>query len=121
MILHISTAEQLQNSDTFYKCESLITEGFIHCSEPDQVVEVADNIFKGQSGLILLVIDPQKVTAPIKYEDAGNGKVYPHIYGPLNLDALIKLVPFEPLAGGRFSLPNELNASHNSWILGRPA
>src|ERR1700730_13150601 len=105
MILHISTPEQLQNSDTLYKCESLVTEGFIHCSKPDQVVEVADTIFKGQSGLILLVIDPQKVTASIKYEDAGNGKVYPHIYGPLNLEALIKVASFEPLADGRFSLP----------------
>ena len=114
MILHISTPEQLQNSDTFYKCQTLVTEGFIHCSKPDQVAEVANYLFKGQSGPILLVIDPQKVIAPIKYEGAGNGKVYPHIYGPLNLDALMKVVSFEPLADGRFSLPDELNASHNS-------
>ena len=63
-------------------------------------------MFKGKSGLILLVIDDSKVTPEIKYEDAGNGKLYPHIYGPLNIDAVVKVVDFPPKSDGSFELPN---------------
>ena len=83
-------------------------EGFIHCSTPDQVVEVANYLFRGQRNLILMVIDPERVISPIRYEDAGNGKLYPHIYGSLNSSAVIATVPFEPNADGTFDVPRLL-------------
>jgi uncharacterized protein (DUF952 family) len=87
-----------------YRSMSLDSEGFIHCSTPDQVVEVANYLFRGQRGLILLIIDPGRVISPIRYEDAGNGKLYPHIYGPLNSSAVVAVEPFEPSADGTFAL-----------------
>lgn len=107
MILHIIKNEQWEFAQQAgeYRGDTLATEGFIHCSMPEQVIEVANYIFHGVQGLILLVIDENKVTSKIKYEDPGNGKSYPHIYGPLNIDAVIKTVDFPPNQDGTFSLP----------------
>lgn len=87
-----------------YRADSLATEGFIHCSTPEQVIGTAGLFFRGRTGLVLLVIDPERVAAEIKYEDAG-GVFFPHVYGPLELDAVTKVVPFPPDADGTFSLP----------------
>jgi len=108
MILHIcpkkTWAEALKEGE--YRGDTLSTEGFIHCSNPEQVVEVADYMFNGISDLILLVIDEARVIAEVKYEDAGNNKLYPHIYGPLNLNAVAKIVDFPVKANGGFELPD---------------
>jgi len=89
MILHICSAAEWQTSDDdHYRCASLDREGFIHCSRPEQVVEVAGRLFQGRRDLVLLVIDPELVTADIRCEDGGNGVFYPHVYGPLNVSAV---------------------------------
>src|SRR5438067_10637290 len=109
VIYHIcSPAAWTAASDSGYRSASFDSEGFIHCSTPDQVLEVADYLFRGQRGLILLVIDPDRVTSPIRYEDAGNGKLYPHIYGPLNSSSVVAVELFEPNADGTFRLPTHL-------------
>ncbi|WP_019910294.1 DUF952 domain-containing protein [Paenibacillus sp. HW567] len=93
-----------------YKGNTLETEGFIHCSPVDKMVAVADYNFKGVKGLILLCIEESKVTSEVKWEDLYNeGSKYPHIYGELNLDAVLKTVAFEPNPDGTFSLPDEIN------------
>jgi len=64
-------------------------------------------LFKGQKGLVLLCIDSAKVKAEIRYEDIEGREKYPHIYGPLNVDSVIKVLNFEPNKNGRFKLPKE--------------
>ena len=88
-----------------YSGDTLITEGFIHCSTPEQVIEVANNLFKGNSDLMLLVIDENGIAPEVKYEDGGNRKLYPHIYGPLNLNAVVKTVDFPVNSDGYFEMP----------------
>jgi uncharacterized protein (DUF952 family) len=110
MILHICSAAEWQASpDDHYRCASLDHEGFIHCSRPEQVVEVAGRLFRGRRDLVLLVIDPELVTAEIHCEDGGNGNFYPHIYGPLNISAVTTVVAFEPNSDGSFELPADLD------------
>lgn len=109
MILHIankSTWEQSQKVGK-YEGDTLLSQGFIHCSTEEQVIEVANFMFKSQYNLILLVIDQNKVKAEIKYEDAGNKKLYPHIYGPLNLNAVVSVIDFFPNEDGTFTLPEK--------------
>jgi len=99
-----------------YHADSLSTTGFIHCSKPSQVVYVANTFYHGQQGLVLLVIDSSKLEAELKWEPpaepepthARAGDLFPHLYGPLNLDAVTDVIPFEPAADGTFSLPPEL-------------
>jgi uncharacterized protein (DUF952 family) len=110
MILHIISksawADAQQSGE--YRGDTLATEGFIHCSTSEQVVEVANLRFRGRTDLCLLVIDPTEVKPKVIYEDGGNGKLYPHMYGPLNLSAVKSVVAFTPLADGSFMLPSEL-------------
>lgn len=89
---------------------SLAEVGFIHCSNADQVTRVADTFYRRASGLVLLVIDPDRLTAELRDEDLdGRGEAFPHVYGPLNLDAVVDVVPFEPAEDGRFTLPAGLD------------
>ena len=107
-ILHITTpdawAEAQQQGQ--YTADSLAEEGFIHCSTPAQVVYVANERFRGRADLILLVITASRVDASIVYEDCyETGQRFPHIYGPLNLDAVAQVLTFPPAADGLFELP----------------
>ena len=69
----------------------------------------ANQMFAGRSDLILLTIDPARLTARLVYEDCyETGHQFPHIYGPLNLEAVTGFVAFPPNADGTFSLPDPL-------------
>ena len=60
----------------------------------------------GRRDLVLLVIDPARLAAELVYEDCYEvGQAFPHIYGPLNLNAVVSVVPFPPLPDGTFALP----------------
>ncbi len=113
-ILHIiprAVWEQAQAND-YYRGDTLDSEGFIHFSTPAQVVMVANARFRGHTGLLLLVVDPGLLTAELRYEapfEASSpseaAEQFPHLYGPLNLNAVVRAMPFEPNADGMFSLP----------------
>jgi uncharacterized protein (DUF952 family) len=80
--------------------------GFIHCSREDQVERVANAAFVGTDQLVVLVIDPDRVGAPITYENLeGGSELFPHIYGPLGPDAVDEVMPLEAGPDGRFSFP----------------
>jgi uncharacterized protein (DUF952 family) len=111
MILHITTRAAWQAAEPtgVYRPDSLDSEGFTHCSTPVQILMPANAMFRGQQGLILLCIDPAKVRPRIVYEDLyQTGHAFPHIYGPLNTDAILKAVHFPPNADGTFDLPPEV-------------
>ena len=110
MILHITTRSEWETAvDTAYTAPSLQTEGFIHCSTPTQVLGPANQMFRGQTDLILLCIEPDLVTADIVYEDCyESGQAFPHIYGPLNRSAITQVISFPPNPDGTFSLPTAL-------------
>ncbi len=105
-ILHITSNQQWQNAKQtgVYRCASLDSEGFIHCSTTQQVVWVANSFYRGQRSLVLLCIDPAKVQSEIKYEGLEGGEQFPHLYGELNLDAVVDVVDFEPDSEGLFVL-----------------
>lgn len=91
-----------------YTTDSLATQGFIHCSTRAQVVDVANALFRGRSDLVLLLLDEDRLRAPVRYENLEDGnQLFPHLYGPLNLEAVVRVLPFQPDAEGRFRLPEE--------------
>lgn len=111
MILHITTPEAWATAVAHgrYIPDSLQHEGFIHCSTLAQTAGTANKHYAGAAGLQLLCIDPQRLSAPLVYEDSyGSGQEFPHIYGPLNLDAVTRVLPFPPQADGTFILPQSL-------------
>ena len=111
LLLHIAERQAWDEAiqQGFYRPESLEKEGFIHCSLAGQVVAVADALYRGRSDLALLVIDPTRVPADVRFEDCYEcGQEFPHIYGPLPAAAVTRVLDFEPGPDGRFSLPAEL-------------
>lgn len=76
-----------------YSTPSLTTEGFIHACTEQQVNYVVKRFYGHEPKLTLLLIDPERVYAKIKYESASVSEYgdFPHIYGPLNTDAIIEV------------------------------
>ncbi|MHB8629355.1 MAG: DUF952 domain-containing protein [Aggregatilineales bacterium] len=107
MILHITTPDAWANAQVegVYRSASLATEGFIHCSTPRQMAATANKHYARRSGLALLYIDESRLTAELRYEDLNAGDLFPHIYGPINLDAVLKVAAYEPGADGLFAPP----------------
>jgi uncharacterized protein (DUF952 family) len=113
-IYHITARSEWEKASTEgqYTAESLALEGFIHTSTREQVVETANRYYRGQGGLVLLEIAVERVKPEVRFDTVSRDGVptaFPHIYGPLNTDAVVRVLPMEPGAGGEFSLPPELS------------
>ncbi len=82
-----------QPADKPYAPASLFEEGFIHLSAtPEQVAWVAHTLYPDVADLVALVIDPALLTSPVKWDDTPDGR-FPHLYGPLNREAIVDIVP----------------------------
>ncbi len=95
IIYHVTGKEQWEQAlkQGFYTDPSLEKENFIHCSEAGQVEGVLQRYFYGRTDLVKLVIDTEALTSPLKYELAPSiNQEFPHVYGPINLDAVIEVV-----------------------------
>jgi len=98
-------------AEAAYRTETFDIEGFIHCSTREQVIQVADARFRGQTGLVLLSINTDRVSAEIRYENLEGGQqMFPHIYGEINSDAVVQVSAFEPGVDGYFDLPSGLES-----------
>lgn len=89
---------------------SLEEQGFIHCSsDPEQVQRVADARYRGRDDVVLVMIDRRALTAEVKMENLDGGKErFPHIYGPLNLDAVVYSAPVTRGPDGRLDVVGSL-------------
>ncbi len=110
LLLHIAPRAQWDRARFagVYRGETLDTEGFIHCSTLEQVVDVANKHYPGQNDLVLLCIDSSRVQAPVQFDTIETGERFPHIYGPLNVDAVTRTLPFPTREDGTFELPDGL-------------
>ncbi len=116
MILHIVRRAEWSDARRRgeYAPPTLRAEGFIHCSTRDQLLDTANQFFRGQSDLVVLCIDEHRLAAPLRYEapamapgERRDGR-FPHLYGPLNLDAVTRVVDFPSEPDGSFRLPADL-------------
>lgn len=95
---------------TDFEPESLRTEGFIHLSMKHQILRPANLLYRGRSDLHLLVLDQDALSSEVVFEPGSHGEedLFPHLYGPLNLDAVTRTVAFPCEADGTFELPDGL-------------
>ncbi len=108
-IFHITSREMWEQTGPTYSGDTLRSEGFIHCSTAKQALPVANAIFSGRPDLVLLTISAERVKAEIRYENVeGGAELFPHIYGPLNRDAVVSVEPLEVGADGAFVAPPSL-------------
>lgn len=76
-----------------YQPDSLLTEGFIHLSTGAQVPATGRRFYSGVGGLVLIEVDPARLRWELRWEEA-DGQRFPHLYGPLSLDAVISVQAF---------------------------
>ena len=96
MIFHLTTpdawaaAQRAAQYTVSTLGRSLEDEGFIHCSTAAQWPGVRDRFFHGVVDVVLLHVDEARLTAELRYEQVpGLAEPFPHLYGPLNLDAVV--------------------------------
>ena len=97
MILHVvarSAWEAARTSST-YRAESLDSEGFIHFSRRHQLARTVERYYAGVSGLVVLVVDPGRLGDLREELSPSTGETFPHLYGPLPVDAVVEVTPLE--------------------------
>lgn len=107
ILFHLTTREEWKTyqKDGNYEPESLDSEGIIHCSSGDQLEETANRLFAGKQKILLLVIDVSSLHPQVKYEkDSETGNKFPHIYGPLNTNAVIDKIDIHAEDDGTFKI-----------------
>ncbi|MGO9957905.1 MAG: DUF952 domain-containing protein [Solirubrobacteraceae bacterium] len=108
-LFHIARAEDWDQAsrDGVYLISTLgkrlEEQGYIHLSFARQVKSVADLIYRGMNNLVLLELDPGRLTAPVVVEPgAGTEELFPHLYGELSVDAVAEVREYPPDSEGRF-------------------
>jgi len=109
-IYHITSRKAWEEASKSgsYEADSLAIEGFIHCSMLEQVLRVANSFYHGQKDLVLLEIDPANLLPDVRWEPGSDkpDELFPHIYGPINLDAVSNVLDLKGDPDGHFILPS---------------
>jgi uncharacterized protein (DUF952 family) len=113
VLLHLCPTDDWSAAQTEgeLRPESLTSVGFIHLSAPEQVHLPANRLYRGRDDLVLLHIDPTHLDSPILWElgvaTDPESMVFPHLYGPLPVDAVISVTSYLPDADGMFPTLSE--------------
>jgi uncharacterized protein (TIGR00299 family) protein len=89
-----------------YRRPTLDDDGFIHLATPDQVIAVAQTNVPEAEDPVVLVVDPDRAEPEIRYEEQPDGG-YAHLYGPLNTDAVVDVLPLHR-EDGQYVVPEDL-------------
>jgi uncharacterized protein (DUF952 family)/N-acetylglutamate synthase-like GNAT family acetyltransferase len=119
MILHLLSRKSWVEAQIVGRliAPSVESEGFAHCSTEHQMVDVANKYYRGNSDMVLLNIDPTKLASVLKFEPPAHldgspalphEPLFPHIYGPINLDAVSEVIDFPCDEHGAFTAPLQL-------------
>ncbi|MEP7306733.1 MAG: DUF952 domain-containing protein [Acidobacteriota bacterium] len=113
-IFHITTSEEANAAARAgsYAPRAFAAEGFIHCSYPHQIRDVANRRFLGRADLALFEIDPGRLSCEVLAENLEGGTdLFPHVYGHLPMAAVLRVHPFPCGQDGRFELPESVERS----------
>ncbi len=109
-IYHICRHDEWQSAvaDGVYLGSSQdAADGYIHFSNRNQAEASAAKHRAGQSGLVLLKVDPAMLGEALKWEPSRDGKLFPHLYGTLPLSAITAIYDLPLAASGRHIFPEE--------------
>jgi uncharacterized protein (DUF952 family) len=114
MILHICPRAEWTKAvaDGVYEGDTLASQGYVHCSTPEQVHVPATLHFRGRTDLLLLQIDEARLPVPVTWEQgdppAPDGRLFPHLYAALPIDAVVAVHEYLPAEDGSFAPPTGL-------------
>jgi len=110
-IYHITSRAEIEEASKVghYLPKNFDQDTFIHCSYPHQISTVANFLFRGRDDLVLLKIDRERLSCEVIDENLEGGpEKFPHIYGPLPLDAVSEVLKFPPREDGTFQFPEKI-------------
>jgi uncharacterized protein (DUF952 family) len=97
LVYHIVLPDAWAAFDTeLYRAPSLEAEGFIHCSLADQLERVIERYYKDADSLVVLEIETERLMSRVLNEPSTGNEIYPHIYGPINRDAIVSVKKRKP-------------------------
>jgi uncharacterized protein (DUF952 family) len=105
VLFHIASAPEVERARRVgeYVPEAFARDGFVHCSYSEQVIAVANRLFAGRADLVLLEIDPEKLSVAVVDENLEGGmELFPHVYAPIPMTAIVAIHPFPCDDRGRF-------------------
>ena len=106
-IFHLITEQDWESArgSQHWRPASLADEGFIHCSgDEEQAMRVVARLYPDRADLLALEVETEKLNSPLVSEASRSGEIYPHIYGPLDLSAVIKVWRVNQEGDGGYSL-----------------
>lgn len=108
LIYHITEQSTWDQAilDGIYLPTNFMREGFIHCSTRDQVLATAERYYANEGNLVLLQIDVSRLQSGMVEENLSGGtENFPHIYGPINLDAVLSVAKLAKGVDGKYCFP----------------
>jgi uncharacterized protein (DUF952 family) len=104
-VMSAAEAQQMQRDGVFHGSPADIADGYIHLSCGSQLVETLDKHFSGVDGLVLAAVDLLRLGDTVRWEPSRGGQLFPHIYGPLPIGAVVSVGAVERTADGAVKLP----------------
>ncbi|MCO7222375.1 DUF952 domain-containing protein [Klenkia sp. PcliD-1-E] len=105
MLLHLITAPEWAAASDRGRVDPLPDVGFVHLSAPEQVHLPAQRLFDERDDVVLLVVDEHRLTDPVRLEPGVPGDPasmrFPHLYGALPVEAVVRVVPWPRPRGAR--------------------
>ena len=114
MILHFCPRAQWEAAVPAgsYAADTLESQGFIHCSTPEQVAVPATALARGRQDIVLLEIDEERLSKPVVWEQGDppdpGGMLFPHVYEPIPVAAVVAVHDYPPEPDGTFAPPRGL-------------
>lgn len=122
MFLHLITPAQWRSALDVGAVvpPSLDDVGFVHLSTPEQVQLPARRLFAGRQDVLLLVVDPARLTDPVRFEpgvpgDPGSMR-FPHLHGPLPVTAVVAVLPWTAIGSGAVVQPDDPAGRHAAHL-----
>ena len=100
-----SAWREAERQGVFHGSPDDIRDGFIHFSTASQVAETARKHFFGQSGLFLIAVDADALGKALRWERSRNDELFPHLYGELDLGAVIAVMNLNMRSDGNHDIP----------------
>ncbi|KTW14933.1 DUF952 domain-containing protein [Sphingomonas sanguinis] len=104
----VLTADQmavLEQEGAFAGARVDVADGYIHLSTAAQLTETVDKHFAGQTDLHIAAVDLEAMGEAVKWEESRGGQLFPHLYAPLPLSAVVAYGPMKRDEDGSVRLP----------------
>lgn len=100
--------QEAKTDGLYYGTPADHEDGYMHFSTAAQLGETLEKHYAGQSDLVLLYIDVERVENHLKWEPARDGDLFPHLYSELNMDHVLQTHELQTDEHGRFILPDDI-------------